>query len=133
MSSGGKERRHPTAAFVLIMGGTTLAATLLHGIEAAIWAAAYRFLGALPDQRTAMLYSLSAITSYGHANLFLEAHWAAHGIAGGAERMAALPADHRLLFGMIEKVRSLGGQGIGNRRGNTRSYGSGLPQPWPCR
>jgi len=31
-------------------------------------------LDALPDNRSAMLYSLSAMTSYGHANLFLKAH-----------------------------------------------------------
>ncbi len=29
----------------------------------------------LPDTKSAMLYSLSAMTSYGHANLFLEEQW----------------------------------------------------------
>jgi len=55
--------------FAVVMGGTALLATLLHGIEAGIWAASYRFLGALPDNRSAMLYSLSAMTTYGHASL----------------------------------------------------------------
>jgi len=63
VSNGVEERRYPTAAFAVIMGATTLSATILHGAEAAIWAAAYRLLGALPDQRTAMLYSLNAIPS----------------------------------------------------------------------
>src|SRR5579862_3793064 len=54
--------------FAMVMGGTALLATLLHGIEGAIWALAYRFLGALPNFRTAMLYSISAMTAYGHAN-----------------------------------------------------------------
>ncbi|MGA7873458.1 MAG: hypothetical protein WCA22_21430 [Candidatus Binatus sp.] len=35
--------------FAVVMGVTALLATLLHGIEGVIWAAAYRFLGALPD------------------------------------------------------------------------------------
>ena len=61
--------------FAMVIGGTALLATLLHGIEAGIWAVAYRFLGALPDNRSAMLYSLSAMTTYGHANLYLKAHW----------------------------------------------------------
>ena len=74
------------------MGVTALLATLLHGIEAAVWAGAYRLLGALPDSRSAMLYSLSAMTSYGHANLFLEEQW---------QLMGALEAlNGMLLFGL---------------------------------
>src|SRR5215467_7011154 len=49
--------------------------TILHGLEAAIWAGAYRFIGALPDNRSAMLYSLEAMTSYGHTILRLEDRW----------------------------------------------------------
>ena len=85
-------RSQPTAGFVAIMGGTALLATCLHGMEAGIWALAYRFVGALPDGKTAMLYSLNAITSYGHVNSFLEEHW---------QLMGALEAlDGWLLFGL---------------------------------
>jgi|SRR5215472_2012717 len=59
------ERRVATVSFVVVMGYTTLLVTFLHGVEAIIWAAAYRILGALPDNNSAMLYSLNAITSYG--------------------------------------------------------------------
>jgi hypothetical protein len=59
------ERRHPTVAFVMVLGATTLLATCLHAIEAGSSAGAYRRLDAIPDDRRAMLYSLSAITSYG--------------------------------------------------------------------
>ena len=41
--------------FAMVIGGAALLASVLHGIEAGIWAAAYRFLGALPDNRSAML------------------------------------------------------------------------------
>jgi hypothetical protein len=69
-----------------------LLATILHGTEVALWAGAYRFLGALPDNRSAMLYSLGAMTSYGHANLFLKAQW---------QLMGALEAlNGMLLFGL---------------------------------
>jgi len=68
------ERRHPKVAFVAVLGATTMLATVLHGIEALIWALAYLFLGALPDLRSSMLYSLNAMTSYGHTNLALEDH-----------------------------------------------------------
>ena len=55
-------------------------------------ALAYRQLDALPDNKSAMLYSLSAITTYGHANLFLKEHW---------QLMGALEAlNGTLLFGL---------------------------------
>jgi len=49
--------------------------TMLHAVEAAAWALAYVTIGALPDYHTAMLYSLGALTSYGHAPIFLARHW----------------------------------------------------------
>jgi hypothetical protein len=73
--SGALARRRFIPMFSAVMGVTTLLATILHGIEATIWAGAYRHLGALPDNKAGMLYSLSAMTSYGHANLFLETQW----------------------------------------------------------
>src|SRR5262249_37326669 len=67
--------QQPTAEFVAVMGATTLAVTILHAAEAGIWALAYKSLGALPDYSTAMLYSLNAITSYGHTNISLNDYW----------------------------------------------------------
>src|SRR4029077_2520410 len=67
--SGAMARRRFIPMFTAVMGVTALLSTILHGIEVTIWAVAYRNLGALPDDKAAMLYSLSAMTSYGHANL----------------------------------------------------------------
>ncbi len=73
---GPSRARHSfVPAFAAIMGATALFATILHGIEVTMWALAYRFLGALSNNSAAMLYSLSAMTSYGHASIFLELHW----------------------------------------------------------
>ena len=69
------DRRHPKVAFVVVVGATTLLATCLHRVEAGIWALAHEFLGALPDARSSMLYSLNAMTSDGHTNLNLQDHW----------------------------------------------------------
>ena len=46
----------------IILGAATLVAIILHAIEAAIWALVYQVLGALPDSKSALLYSLSAMT-----------------------------------------------------------------------
>ena len=66
---------HPTSAFALVIGVTTLLATLMHGIEAGIWAGAYRLLDAMRDNKSAMLHPLNAMTSYWHENLALAGHW----------------------------------------------------------
>jgi hypothetical protein len=78
--------------FIMVMGIVTFLATLLHASEAAIWAYAFHKLGAVPDSREAMLYSLSAITAYGHAEVYLAPHWQ---LMGAIEALNGL-----LLFGL---------------------------------
>jgi hypothetical protein len=43
------------ALFAIVMAVAVLLATVLHAIEGAAWAAAYLFLGAVPDAKAAML------------------------------------------------------------------------------
>jgi hypothetical protein len=69
-----------------------LGAALLHGAEAAAWAVLYVGVGALPDPGEALLYSLNAITSYGHAEIFLAQRWR---LLGSIEAMNGL-----ILFGL---------------------------------
>ncbi len=103
--------RHPLAIFVIVMGATTLLATCLHGLETGIWAVAYRILGALPDNREAMLYSLNAITSYGHTNIDLAKHWQLMGALEALNGWLLFGLTTAFLFGMLEKVwLDLGGQ-----------------------
>ena len=109
-SSRISERRHPTGSFVLVVGTTTLLAICLHAVETAIWAVAYRLLDALPDQRSAMLYSLSAITSYGHANLELKAPWQLMGAMEALNGWLLFGLTTAFLFAMIERVWSLTGK-----------------------
>jgi hypothetical protein len=102
------DRRNFMPKFAVVIGGTSLLATILHGIEAGIWAGAYRFLGALPDNKSAMLYSLSAITSYGHANLFLKAQWQLMGALEALNGMLLFGLTTAFLFAMIQRVWPLG-------------------------
>jgi hypothetical protein len=94
--------------FAVVIGGTALLATLLHGIEAGIWAAVYRFLGALPDYRLAMLYSLSAMTTYGHANLYLKDRWQLMGALEALNGMLLFGLTTAFLFAMIQRAWPLG-------------------------
>jgi len=104
VSSGILHRRHSTFVFVVVVGATTLFATALHAMEAGIWAGAYRFLNALPDGKSAMLYSLNAMTSYGHENIHLEDRWQLLGAMEALNGWLLFGLTTAFLFAAIEKV-----------------------------
>ena len=103
LSSTGRVRDLWSAS-ILVIGGTALLATILHGVEGFIWAAAYRFLGASPDNKSAMLYSLSAMTSYGHANLYLAPHWQMMGALEALNGWILFGLTTAFLFTVIQKA-----------------------------
>ncbi len=101
------QRRRFQSAFLLVMSIAALLATLLHGFEAATWAIAFRILDAMPDNRSAMLYSVSAMTTYGHANLFLKEKWQLMGALEALDGMLLFGLTTAFLFAMIQKVWTL--------------------------
>jgi hypothetical protein len=103
-SLGNRHARLPT--FVAVLGITVLLATLLHAVEASIWAEAYLYLGALADLRFAMLYSLSAMTSFGHANIFLAGQWQMMGALESLNGMLLFGLTTAFLYGIIRKIGS---------------------------
>ena len=86
------------------MAAVSLLATILHAGEAAIWAASYRLLGALPDVRSAMLYSLSAMTTYGHVPVYLKDRWQLMGAIEALNGMLLFGLTTAFLFAMIREV-----------------------------
>jgi len=112
VASGVTERRHSKSAFAILMGATTLFATCLHAVEAAIWAAVYRLLGALPDFRSSALYSLNAMTSYGHTNLFLEDRWQLMGALEALNGWLLFGLTTAFLFAVLQKAWLLGGKRV---------------------
>jgi hypothetical protein len=79
----------------IVIGAFTamgLLLAVLHGIEAAIWAAVYLWLGALDSVGAAILYSVDAMATRGASGLVLQSRW---------QMMGALEAvDGMLLFGI---------------------------------
>jgi hypothetical protein len=83
---------HVLAILICLIGVVGLLLAALHGIEAALWAATYWWLGALPSPAEAFLYSVDSISTRGASGLILERHW---------RMMGALEAvDGMLLFGI---------------------------------
>jgi hypothetical protein len=108
---GGMQNRNFIFKFAAVMGITVLLVTALHGTEAAVWATSYWLLGALPDPKLAMLYSLSAMTSYGHASLFLKPQWQLMGALEALNGMLLIGLTTAFLFAMIQKVWPLRSSG----------------------
>jgi hypothetical protein len=88
----------------LIMPVVALSAAILHGAEGAIWAAAYVLLGALPDRKSAMLYSMNAMTTYGHVDLRLEPHWQLMGALEALDGLILFGLTTAFLFTVMQKV-----------------------------
>ena len=75
-----------------LVAAVGLLLAVVHGIEAAIWAAAYVWLGALDSPVDAILSSVDAMATRGASGLTLQGPW---------RMMGALEAaDGMLLFGM---------------------------------
>ena len=102
--SGIRGRRHFLIVFALAMSVIVTLVTLLHGVEAQVWATAYWLLGALPDYSSAMLYSLNAMTSYGHTSLYLERRWELMGALEALNGMLLFGLSTAFLFNMIRNV-----------------------------
>jgi hypothetical protein len=80
------------ATAIGLIGSAGLLLAVLHAIEATIWAAAYRWVGAVNSATEALLYSVDSISTRGASGLMLENHW---------RMMGALEAtDGMLLFGI---------------------------------
>ena len=75
------ERRLRRSLFRMVLVGAPTVALVfcLHAFEAILWAVSYVTVGALPDFRAAVLYSLGAMSTYGNAHIYLEAEWQALG------------------------------------------------------
>jgi hypothetical protein len=92
------------ATFSVVLGTATLVAILLHAFEAGMWAGLYVLLGALPDGRSALLFSLSAITTYAHEHFDLAAHWQLMGSLEALDGMILFGLTTAFLYGMIREL-----------------------------
>ena len=86
------ELRYVISIVIGLVAAAGLFLAVLHGIEAAIWAAAYLWLGALGSPLDAILYSVDSMSTRGASGLTLEGHWR---MMGALEAVAGM-----LLFGV---------------------------------
>ena len=90
----------PIATSGIGVAGLLLA--MLHGIEAAVWAAAYVWLGALDSLNDAILYSLDSMTTRGASGLTLEPHWQLMGALEAANGMLLFGISTAFIFAEMQ-------------------------------
>lgn len=97
-------RRTLALVSLVFMAATTLSVTILHGIEAYIWALGYRLLNALPDQKTAVLFSLNAMTTFGHSGYNMEGQWHLMGALEALNGWILFGLSTAFLYAINQKV-----------------------------
>ena len=90
-------------ALAAIIAPTVMLITVLHGVEAGAWAIAYVVLSARADFASAMLYSLNAMTTYGHAEIYLSQHWRLMGALEALNGMMLFGLTTAFLFGVLQR------------------------------
>jgi hypothetical protein len=90
--------------FATVTSTTVLLITALHIVEGAAWALAYELLGALPNTRSSLLFSLNAITSYGHVNLDLQPHWQVMGALEALNGVMLFGLTTAFLYSVLRKL-----------------------------
>ncbi len=101
---GAAARGSHNFVFVLMIGCAVVLVTVLHAIDAAVWAIAYLLLGALTDSHSAMLYSLGAMTTFGNATVNLDANWQLMGVVESLNGVILFGFTVATLFSINDKV-----------------------------
>ena len=111
---------HAILIVIGVVGTAGLLLALLHGIEAAIWAAAYVWLGALNLPKDAILYSVDSMTTRGASGLMLEQHWRMMGALEAADGMLLFVISTAYIFALMQVYWSMLSDPLMTRRQSTR-------------
>ena len=78
---------------------------IMHVLEAVAWAFLYLHLGALPNFQTSILYSLNALTSYGHEATLLSDDWRLLGAIESMNGVIIFGLTTAFLFNAMRELR----------------------------
>jgi len=85
-----------------VIGSVGLLLALLHGLEYAIWAAAYLWTGALDTPKDAILYSIDSMTTRGASGLTLRPDWRMMGAMEAADGMILFGISTAFVFTVMQ-------------------------------
>ena len=87
-----------------LVAAAGLLLAILHGIEAAIWAAAYFRLGVLDSPLDAIIYSVEAMSTLGGSGLTLQGHWRMMGALEAANGMLLFGISTAFIFALMQSA-----------------------------
>ena len=85
-----------------LVAAAGLLLAVLHGIEAAIWAAAYLWVGALDSPLDAILYSVDSMSTRGASGLTLQGHWRMMGPLEAVDGMLLFGISTAYIFALMQ-------------------------------
>jgi hypothetical protein len=95
------------AILICLIAVIGLLLAVLHGIECAIWAAAYLWLGALDSPLDALLYSLDSMSTRGASGLTLQRPWQTMGGLETFDGMLLFGASTTYIFSVMQVYGSM--------------------------
>jgi hypothetical protein len=93
---------HLIAIVIATFTAMGLLLALLHGIEAAFWAAAYLWVGALNSPGAAILYSVDSMATRGASGLMLQPRWQMMGALEAANGMLVFGISTAFIFTVMQ-------------------------------
>ncbi len=97
------DRAMHTMRFAVGIGVAVLLTTALHVVQAAVWACAYVLLGATSTIGHAMLYSINAMTAYGHTLIYLTPSWQMLGALQALNGLILFGLTTAFLYAMVQQ------------------------------
>ena len=94
--------RYVIAIVIGLVAAAGLLLAVLHGIESAIWAAAYLWLGAIDSPLDALLYSVDSMSTRGASGLTLQGHWRMMGALEAVDGMLLFGISTAYIFAMMQ-------------------------------
>jgi hypothetical protein len=99
--------RHVAAIQIGLIGTVGLLLAALHGVEAALWAAAFWWLGAINSPAEAILYSVDSMSTRGASGLMLERNWRMMGALEATDGMLLFGISTAFIFAIMQAYWSL--------------------------
>lgn len=98
----GLRLKHEILTVITVIGAVGLLLSLLHGLEYAIWAAAYFWIDAIDTPARAMLYSIDSMTTRGASGVMLQPRWQVMGALEAADGMILFGISTAYIFAMMQ-------------------------------
>jgi len=96
-----------TPIVICLVAAAGLLLAILHGIEAAIWAVAFLWLGAIDSPLEAILYSLDSIATRGASGLTLRGPWRMMGALEAVDGMLLFGISTAFIFALLQAFWSM--------------------------